>query len=256
MDIQWLIKDSDVELVRAFVSRHRGKSFVRRRIEENVDGEIPPFTRDWFWEAMVSCLLTTQQRSGPHTAVTRFLVTKPFPLRLDACKGCPDLRSFVAETITSFGGLRRANKIAGAVAKNKLWLDGDGWQGIERHAAGLLAQRERAPRPADKWPEREAARFVSGHMAEFGPKQSRNLWQMLGYTRFETPVDSRITKWLNSIGFPVRLSANTLSDHAYYEFVMDGVQALCEACEVHPCVLDACVFASYDEEWPQETLVW
>ena len=91
----------------------------------------------------------------------------------------------------------------------------------------------------------------------FGPKQSRNLLQGLGISRFEIPIDSRITKWLNSIGFPVKLTANALQDRNYYNFVSDGFQKLCEACDIMPCVLDAAIFSSFDEgKWTEENVVW
>jgi hypothetical protein len=41
--------------------------------------------REDFWKQMVACLLTTQQRSGPTSAVTRFIRTAPFPLAYRTC---------------------------------------------------------------------------------------------------------------------------------------------------------------------------
>ena len=109
----------------------------------------------------------------------------------------------------------------------------------------------------------DAAGLMSGALSHdhdfhgFGPKQARNLLQSLGLTRHEIPIDSRIAKWLNDFGFPVRLSASALGDRHYYAFVMDGVQALCRASEVAPCVLDAAIFASFDGGgWTEENIVW
>lgn len=105
--------------------------------------------------------------------------------------------------------------------------------------------------------ERQAAEFFAKHLKGFGPKQSRNLVQGLGLSRFEIPIDSRITKWLNVFGFPVKLTANTLADRNYYNFVSDGFQRLCEACEVMPCVLDAAIFSSFDKGgWTEDNVVW
>jgi len=94
--------------------------------------------------------------------------------------------------------------------------------------------------------ERSAAQYIQEKLRGFGPKQSRNLLQTLGLTKFEIPLDSRVLKWLNTVGFPVPLSASALSDESYYSFVMDGVQELCAACGVFPCILDAAVFSSFD----------
>jgi hypothetical protein len=80
-----------------------------------------------------------------------------------------------------------------------------------------------------------------------GPKQSRNFLQCLGLTRYEIPIDSRITKWLNDFGFPVALGAAALSDPDYYAFVNDGVRELCKAAGTYPCVFDAVVFSRVDK---------
>ncbi len=91
----------------------------------------------------------------------------------------------------------------------------------------------------------------------FGPNQSRNVLQSLGLTRYEIPIDSRLTDWLNEFGFPVRLSAQALGDHNYYAFVSDGIQLLCERSSVFPCVFDAAVFASSDEdEWTEDNVAF
>lgn len=256
MRIEWHIDPEDARCIRDLVRLQGERSFVRNRIRKNVNGPVPEFTRDRFWHGMMACLLTTQQRSGPGSAVTRFISTTPFLLRLSACSAQNDVASFVAEIITQFGRLRRANKIGAAAHENLAWLRRGGWTEIQDLAAALLECRCRGPRDADTSVERAAARVVMAKMREFGPKQSRNLWQCLGLTRFEIPIDSRITKWLNSNGFPVRLSAAPLADPDYYEFVMDGVQELCRACDVLPCVLDAAIFASYDQEWPESEWIW
>src|SRR5262249_34104697 len=97
--------------------------------------------------------------------------------------------------------------------------------------------------------------FVDDGFAGFGPKQSRNLLQCLGLTRYEIPIDSRITEWLNEFGFPVHLSAPVLGDRAYYCFVMDGVRELCKVSDVLPCILDAAIFASSDGQgWTEENV--
>ena len=110
---------------------------------------------------------------------------------------------------------------------------------------------------ADPQDEREVADFIDARFKGFGPKQSRNLLQSLGLTRYEIPIDSRITKWLNRFGFPVKLSAEALSDSNYYRFVSEGFQRLCAESETYPCVLDAAIFASYDKGgWSEENVIW
>ena len=104
--------------------------------------------------------------------------------------------------------------------------------------------------------DRKAAAFIDDNFKGFGPKQSRNLLQSLGLSKYEIPIDSRITKWLNEFGFPVTLSATGLSDRNYYNFVSNGFQQLCKAAKVTPCVLDAAIFASFDASgWTDENIV-
>ena len=76
-------------------------------------------------------------------------------------------------------------------------------------------------------------------------------------SKYEIPVDSRITNWLNDFGFPVALSSAGLQDRAYYHFVSDGIQRLCDEANIYPCVLDAAIFSSYDSGgWNAENIVY
>ena len=246
MKINWIIEEKDIHHIKEFVESQSGKSFVKNRIVRNVEGDIPDFNRGIFWKEMISCLLTTQQRSGPKSFVTRFICTDPFPLNLNECENKSNLKEFVEDTITNFGGLWRAKAIGDEVLCNFKRLENGGWQEIEAIAKVLVENRRRSPRFDDKCIERKAAKIAIDKLKGFGPKQSRNLWQSLGLTRFEIPVDSRITKWFNKNGFPFMLSAGALSDENYYNFVMGGIQKACKESEVYPCVLDAAIFASFD----------
>jgi hypothetical protein len=246
----WTIEPTDIKKVKAFLDLHRDDLFVRQRIEWNLSDEKPAVKKDDFWQQMVACLLTTQQRSGPTSAVTRFIRTAPFPLAYKTCLEQPSVEKFVKATLTNFGGLRRTNLLADEIATNLTRLEEGLWQRTLEVLGTLRSNK-------DVGPERQAADFIDENFAGFGPKQARNLLQSLGLTRHEIPVDSRITKWLNEFGFPVRLAATALGDANYYCFVMDGFQALCRACEIAPCVLDAAIFASFDGGgWTEENIVW
>ena len=76
-----------------------------------------------------------------------------------------------------------------------------------------------------------------------------------GDSIYEIPIDSRITKWLNDFGFPIKLSATALADHNYYNFVSDGFQVICKACDIKPCVMDAVIFSSFDKKWTKDNVV-
>lgn len=251
VEIRWKISSSDVKRLKAFVASQRSNSFVASRIQMNVKHRSrATISRHLIWLRIVGSLLTTQQRSGPDSAIYRFIATRPFPLRYAVVQSRRDAGRFAATTLRRFGGVRRWQKIADELQTNLLRLDGGLWKPLLEHCRGLRTARgyER---------EREAARFVDEHLAGFGPKQSRNLLQALGLTRYEIPLDSRVTKWLNEFGFPLRLSATGLNDADYYEMVLDGVRELCRRSGLYPCVLDAAIFVSFDAAaWPENAIIY
>jgi hypothetical protein len=250
MKIDWIIEPSDIVRVRAFYERHHASPFVKLRIDRNLRTERPPVTKGQFWGYHVGCLLTTQQRSGPNSPVARFIQKRPFILPYEVCRDRMDLAVFAQSVLSGFGGLRRSTKIGSELAANMAFLEAGGWQPTMRLLEGVRSD----PTPES---ERRAADYLGDNLKGIGPKQSRNLLQGLGLSRWEIPIDSRITKWLNQFGFPVMLSANALGDRNYYNFVSQGFQRLCDACGIAPCVLDAAIFASYDGDgWTAENVVW
>ena len=249
MKLLWQIEGSDIQKVKSFFEAHKTNAFVLNRIERNVKKAIPHFSEEIFWEAMISCLITTQQRSGPNSSVTKFICTKPFPLNYSKCKASDYLNILVEETITNFGGLRRGKTIGEEVNFNLKWLKNGGWKTVHKIVEDIINNQTIET-------ERKSAEIINDNLKGFGPKQSRNLLQSLGLTKFEIPVDSKITKWLNAFGFPMNLSATSLADRNYYNFVLDGFQKICDACDIYPCVMDAAIFSSFDEEWPEDKLVW
>lgn len=105
--------------------------------------------------------------------------------------------------------------------------------------------------------ERKIADELGNELDGIGPKQARNFLQALGLTRYEIPIDSRITNWFNKFGFPVSLSSSPLSDVGYYHFVLDGIQELCKHAKVYPCLLDAAIFSSFDNGgWKEKNAVF
>ena len=69
---------------------------------------------------------------------------------------------------------------------------------------------------------------------------------------YEIPIDSRVRKRLKELGFAVQ---DSLGSNRSYCRVMDDIQELCKACGVLPCVLDAAMFASFDEGGWTEDIV-
>jgi hypothetical protein len=250
MRYRWEFSQSDVEAVQKLIEESKGCGLVAERRRRNCADKPGPVSRDWFWNAMVMCLLTSQQRSGPDSPVVRFLGTDPFPLTVAACDAAADVQKLVSETLASFGGIRNYNRIGEFAAKNLPYLTGEQWAEVEAELEHLRAHR-------GVQHERRVANFVDDRFWGIGPKQARNLLQMVGLTRLVVPIDSRIVKWMRSLGFPLPVSSELLGDRDYYEFVEDGLIALAERSGVDPCVLDAAVFSSFDEaEWTEENSRW
>ncbi len=242
MKLIWEIEEQDVEKVVTFFNKWSNDPFVRLRKKRNIETPRPIISKDDTWMALVGCLLTTQQRSGPGSAVKRILDTNPFPLNHDECCNKSDIESFARETLTSFGGIRRATTISQQIANKHAKLEGGLWQ-------SLLNYAEQINISDNPLIEREAAHILAKNLDGIGPKQSRNLLQWIGVSKYEIPIDSRITKWLNQNLLNFHLSANMLADQTYYDMVSDGIQLLCKQSNIYPCMLDAAIFTSFDGGW-------
>jgi len=248
MKVEFTVTDDEARRAREFLDTWSMHRFVAARIRRNVEGLHARVDEGEFWDALVSALLTTQQRSGPASAVTRLIRTVPLPLRIDACRGQTDAGAFVESVLAARGGIRRGPTIGRELKENLARLEAGEW----RTVISVLDAIDGTP-----FSERRAARYLDACLVGVGPKQARNIPQMLGLTRFETPVDSRVMKWLNGFGFPLAVSAAALADQACYELVSDGFQALCRAADVFPCVMDAAIFASFDgDDYGEDVMRW
>ncbi len=249
MEVEWQISDEDVRHVQELVRQQADNALVRERRAKNLSEDKPQVRKKQFWSQMVSMRLTSVQRSGPNSHVANFIRKKPFPLGYDAACGANRVETFVAKTLKDAGGIRHGKTIARQLAWNFHLLEEGEW-------ACALQKCNRLIRPVSRATEKAVADYIQETFQGFGPKQSRNFLQALGLTRYEIPIDSRITKWLNEFGFPVHLSAMALADSNYYNFVSDGIQLLCAESDVFPCVLDAAIFALIDgDAWNDDNII-
>jgi hypothetical protein len=247
MNFHWDFDDRDLARIRKAVKEYEGNDLVEDRRRINLARTKHPPTRADFWYWMVYALLTSNQRSSPNSPVVTFMNVEPFPLRLRLCEPCDDLLKMVREELKRRSVRFWKTRIPGFIAANIHKVKGGEWKKIAHELTRLCEDQTVKG-------ERRAARHLSSPLlAGIGPKQSRNLLQMLGLTRYETPIDIRVVKWLRKFGFPLPLSSAALGDHDFYEFVEDGLQLLCREAGVMPCVFDAAVFASFDAEpWPSQ----
>jgi len=244
MRLIWEFTTDDVTAVESVVIRHERHPMVLDRRLRNLADDKPPVDRNRFWKALTMALLTTQQRVGPGSAVTRFLASTPFVLSYDNCLKASDVSGFVTQSLVEFGGIRRHSVIGDQLSRNFFALERGLWDGI-------LDKVEQLRKAVSRDIERQVADLLQQTFVGIGPKQARNLLQDLGLTRYEVPLDSRVCEWLRATGFPVPVKATALADRDYYCFVLDGFQLLCAAANQLPCVVDRAVFASSDgEQWP------
>jgi thermostable 8-oxoguanine DNA glycosylase len=201
----------------------------------------------------VASLLTTQQRSGPDSPISNLLKIDPFPLEVATCDGRKDLTEYARSVLSEHGGIRFTERLPKFFALNLPLATGEKWVELSHHLETLRTHENLNE-------EREVANFIDDQFWGIGPKQARNLLQMLGLTRYVIPIDSRVLKWMNESGFPIPSSPGLLAYRDYFEFVEDGLNELCSRAGIHPCILDAAVFGSFDglngADWTEQNAIW
>lgn len=247
----------DLEKLGSFVASQQGRVVVRQREIRNVSGELPPNSRDDMWRTMVMCLLTSQQRSGPGSFITSFLLSDPFPISLENCLEHHNVASFVSQQFSAYRGIRFVPTISERLQKNLQILRKEDWKTLEDFRNRLVVQRQSQPVPMHYKLEREAASYVNKAFIGFGSKQSRNFWQSLGLSRYESVLDSRVIRWLRGFGFPLPVSSAALSEEDYYCYISDLLRDWCIKANILPCMFDAAIFASFDDqEWPENAVFY
>lgn len=248
MNINWKITQTDIDKVKKVVTDNEN-AFLKMRQLRNVEKKNIVIDKDKIIKTMIMCLLTSQQRSGPNSKVGKFLRLDPFPITNDVLTEDNNLEQFIKTTLQQNGLTRYVNRISSFFTSNYTKISNNNWSLLDT-LQGLINSDS-------KQEERKIADKLANDFDGFGPKQSRNFLQALGLTKYEIPIDSRITNWLNNFGFPVKLTSSALGDKGYYHFVSDGIQELCEKANIYPCILDAAIFSSFDnDEWTDENILF
>lgn len=247
MKFEFQIEQSDIQAVVNIINENKCQEFVIERVRRNVEGSLSDVSQEEIWQTQMMCLLTSQQRSGTNSPVSRFLEEKPFQISLEMCKNADSIENFLNSRLMNFGGIRFSNNISKRATANFDKLEKGGWEEIIEWLEKLKSQRMEPPHTSHYHLERCAAKYMSQYEG-FGPKQSRNFWQALGLMRYEFVLDSRITAWLKNNQFPVPLSATALGDEGYYLFLSDILRELCNRANVLPCILDAAIFINSDKQ--------
>ena len=244
LEIKWNIKRSDIKYVKNLIKDQAGSARVKSR-KKNLTRSKSSIDEGVFWRSMAVARLTAQNPVGSGSRVDRLAKTTPFPLAYEiVCLKRRNLEDFIAETIRN-AGIGKYKRSARDLTTNLRFLEEEkGWEQTLNEVNRLIEPITSIA--ATKKKEREVARYIAKMFQGFGPKQSRNLLQMLGLIRYETPIDSRVMKWLNKYILPghAKLHSDMLADKEFYEFVLDGIQDLCEQAEIYPCIFDAAVFSA------------
>ncbi|MEX2437329.1 MAG: hypothetical protein WD509_01990 [Candidatus Paceibacterota bacterium] len=248
MKIIWSISENDVRKVKEVINDNQN-AFLKIRKDRNVDRNNLLINEDSVIRTLLMCLLTSQQRSGPNSLVGQFLRRSLFPVTYQSIQQTENVDTFVKKVLIDNDLTRYINRISRFFASNINKFQNNQWS--------IVLQLRELLNVDSKYEERKYADKLVRELDGIGPKQARNFLQALGLTRYEIPIDSRITNWLNEFGFPVSLSSSPLGDKGYYHFVSDGIQELCEKAEVYPCLLDAAIFSSYDNDgWTEQNAVF
>jgi hypothetical protein len=130
MEFRWVISQDNRKPYGDFVERHKGHSIVKDRIDRNLKHNDVDISKGNFWRVLVSCLLTTQQRSGPGSRVAEFIKAGDPVLDFDYCSTAKNLSKVVEETLSK-NGLRRTERIATEIDHAISWLKQDGWPAVK-----------------------------------------------------------------------------------------------------------------------------
>lgn len=243
MEYMWVIEQGHKKTYSSFVEEYLDHPFVKNRISRNISRNNTNIKKSDFWRSFVGCLLTSQQKSGAGTPLSEFMNKKGNKiLDIQYCLDEPYLLDIASNAISE-SGLRFSNNIAGWLVEAVAFIKDGGWDETKSNLESISSY-------TTKKKERLVVDFLSNkdHFKGLGPKQSRNLIQAMGLSRYEIPLDSRMMKVLKDVlDFPVPLSSSALSDEDYYRFVEDGIQLILKEIDVYPCVFDACVFASFEK---------
>lgn len=238
MERHWHIEDRDIARVKKVIKDQADNPRVVARQQKNLFPHKPAVRKAVFWSHMVRARLTTQNRVGPGSPVTTFAATTPFPLAYASLRSKRTMEHFIAETVRQ-AGIGKFNQIAHDLAVNWHRLKSGEWERALQECNRLTTLVEMAE-------ERRVATYIDETFRGFAPKQARNLLQQLGLTRYEIPIDGRLSRWLNPCLSPVALTSTLLDDRAFYVFVLDGIQELCRRSGTVPCLFDAAVIAAME----------
>ena len=101
MKLEWVITKQNSRPYRDFVKKHLLLDLVQERYKANVKRIDVVVSKERFWKKLVGCLLTTQQRSGPDSKISRFINDDGELFSISFCLRHTDLAEMSTRTIIS-----------------------------------------------------------------------------------------------------------------------------------------------------------
>jgi len=239
MKIIWDLNEQDIKKLNDFISTQQN-DFVETRKSRNILKKDIQINRDEIIQAMLQCLLLSNQETGADKKITGFFNEIPIILQYQFLSKEAAIEKTVIEMLKGNGLTGYVQKVPGFFSFNFSWLEQSGWEietQLKKSIETNLAKEE----------ERELADGIDQQFKGFGSKQARNFLQLLGITKYEIPIGSRVIQWMKDFGFPLSFSLTALQDKAIYHFISDGIQLLCEKAGVYPCMLEAAITSGYYE---------
>ncbi len=260
MKAKWVIDKASLQRWSDFKDANIDHQMVKDRQSRNVERNNIVLSKKKLWRSFVVCQITTLQKSGPNTPVSRFLNSKSSALYYDdLCTQNVSVKELLEDELSK-AGLRFPIKIASNLSQILELLKKDEWTILLNHLKKLKLN------PIQSQEQLVVEYLQSNYSIEerqglglekvrkkypgLGPKQARNFIQMIGLSRYEVPLDSRVLKKLKELGCSFVPGSSALSDESVYRFLQSGIQQIAEALDVHPCILDACIFSSFNKKKP------
>ncbi len=219
-----------IENYNMIIKKYMNDESVKNRINTNINNENREVTKEKFWRTLLLGVITSGRRES---AVNKLKNSPIFDF--NAVSQQKNKKVFFSENLSSLGC---QDKFADYLDQNykKMMTE---WEII---CKGLETLKE------DTSLEKE--RQITLNFQEFlgiGPKQARNMLQMLGFSRYVIPIDSRIKKALGKLGgIDLPEDKNSFSKEKQYREVEDQIIDLCKQLDIVPCILEACLYRVFE----------
>ena len=239
------IEKNDIQAVKKIIQDESHNGFVKNRMDII---NRPKTTNEDFWHAIIIGILTSHQKSGPDSQVAKILSKKPFQFSISILSSEKHVQSYVLGVLNSYKVIRFTNRISKFVHSNYFTFIHEKEQ-INEMISSIVNSTE----DDRAFFERKFCLFLIDKFKGIGPKQSRNVIQAIGLSKYEIPIDSRFIKWIKRfMNYELPLNSILLSSEDYYSLTLEIIQKMCKNADTIPAIFDACVFSSFDNsKWEE-----